>query len=293
MENKYREITQQASTLAELEQIKTDFLSECDKRADKIAVSNLLENVKNFGGAKTMFESMTSELLSKKGGKELINKYVKTIKENKSLKTIYTFIEGLNSNTTSESKKAYITEALSLTTPINYNQYVKGVGDVINLVLESFKLVGDKYVIDNVSYDSKSDMISESLVYLSMTKKNIKNLNEHMNHVDKVSNLFVESKVDVINADSTLEEIVTKFNTKVNENSVDTIFNTDNKEESFKKNKQTCLEMISKQKTNTTDSDIVNRLNEMEEKLSKKEYTYETYTKDMLYMTELQEVLNS
>ena len=293
MENKYIKITQQALTLAELEQIKTDFLSECEKRANKIIASNVIKNVKNFGGAKSMFESMTPKLLSKKGGKELINKYIKTIKENKSLKTIYTLIEGLNGNTTPESKKRYITEALSLTTPINYNQYVKGVGDILNLVIESSKLVGDKYVIDNISYDSKSDVVSESLVYLSMNKKSIKNLNEHMGHMDKVSNLFIESKCDVINPDSTLEEIVTKFNTKVNENSVETIFNTNNKEESFKKNKQTCLEMISKHRFNTSDSDIINKLNEMEEKLNKKEYTYETYTKDMLYMTELQEVLNS
>ena len=293
MENKYQKITQQATTLAELEQIKNDFLNECAKRADKITVSNLLENVKSFGGAKHMFESISSELLSKKGGKELINKYVKTIKENKSLKTIYTFIEGLDSNVTPESKKAYITEALSLTTPIHYNEYVKGVGNIIELVIESFKLLGDKFVIDNVSYDSKSDTISESLVYLSMTKKNIKNLNEHMNHIDKVSNLFVESKGDVINVDSTLEDIIHEFNTKINENSIDAIFNADDKEENFKKNKQICLEMISKQKTTTTDSEIVNRLNEMEDKLSKKQYTYETYTKDMLYMSELQEVLKS
>ena len=73
--------------------------------------------------------------------------------------------------------------------------------------------------------------------------------------------------------------------------SVDSIFETENKEESFNKTKNICLEMISNQKKQATDIEIRSKLNEMEVKLNKKNYNFDSYTKDMLYMTELQEVL--
>jgi predicted transcriptional regulator len=50
--------------------------------------------------------------------------------------------------------------------------------------------------------------------------------------------------------------------------------------------------MIKEQRTLSKDDEISQKLDEMAEKLSKKTYDYETYTKDMLFMTELQEVLN-
>jgi hypothetical protein len=51
------------------------------------------------------------------------------------------------------------------------------------------------------------------------------------------------------------------------------------------------MEMIFKQKNSSSDDDIIIELNKMEEKLSKKQYAFETFTRDMLYMKELQEVL--
>ena len=292
MKKKYEQIIKKTNSLNELNDIKNDFLAECKKQENKINVSNILYQIDNFCGAKTLFESLAPSLMRKKGGKNIINKYVNVIKENKSLKTIYAYYEGLKNSKKPENKKAYITEALSITNPIQYNEYVKGIGDIINVISESFKLLGDEYVLNNVSYDKNSSIIGESLVYLSTTKKNIKNLNEYMSHIDRVSNNLVENNEKNINTDLTLEEIVSDMKQQISESNVDDIFNTDNKENTFQKSKNICMEMISKQKKSTNDNEIISKLNEMEEKLSKKQYTYETYTKDMLYMTELQEVLS-
>lgn len=292
MKNKtYMEKILKANTLEELSQVKASFLSECKKREQRIAVSNILSKVDNFCGAKAMFESLIVPLMGKKEGKNLINKYTKTIKENKSLKTLYTYYEGLNENNSVDSKKAYITEALSLTTPINYNEYVKGVGNIVSIISEAFNMLGDEYVLNNVSNDDKAKLIGESLVYLATTKKNIKNLNEYMSHIDNVSDNIVENTLKDINVDLSLEDIVSEIK-KTNENVlINDIFNTDDKEKTFTESKKLCLKMIEEQKSHTKDSEITDKLNEMYNKLSKKEYTFETFTTDMIYMSELQEVL--
>lgn len=287
----YKQIIQQANTLAELENIKNDFISECQKRESRIKVSEMLHKIDNFGLAKNVFESITTSLLSKKEGKGLINKYVSIIKENNSLKTLYAYHEGLNENETSISKKSYITEALSIATPIDNKEYIKGVGQIINLISESFKLLGDDFVLNNIKIDENAKMLGDSLVYLSTTKKTIKNINEYINHINKVTDTIVENNVKTINVDSTLEEIVSEMNKKNDNVNINEIFSVEDKESVFKNAKNICIEMISYQKKQNSDNEIVGKLIEMEEKLSKKEYNYDTFTKDMLYMTELQEVL--
>lgn len=279
-----------ANTVEEVSQIKENFLAECKKREQKILVSNILGKVDNFCDAQAMFESLTVPLMRQKGGKQLINRYIKTIKENKSIKTLYAYGEGLKENKTPETKKAYITEALTLSKPIQYNEYVKGVGDIVNLISEAFKLLGDEFVLENVSYDNVSNSFGQSLLYLATTEKNIKNLNEYISHIDNVSETIVENKVTPINVDKSLEEIVTEMTEKVNCN-VESIFSTDNKEKTFCESKELCLNLINQQINKTSDKKVLTKLQEMATKLNGKQYVYDTFTKDMLYMTELQEVL--
>ena len=101
MENtNYRKLIQEAKNHDDLNKIKNDFLAECSLREDKINVTQLLGKITNFCDAKAMFESVAPSLMSKKNGKQLINQYVNIVKENKSLKTLYAYYEGLNKNET-------------------------------------------------------------------------------------------------------------------------------------------------------------------------------------------------
>lgn len=290
-QKQYKTIIQKAKTFDELEALKTNFLNECSVQYNKIAVANMLGQITNFGDAKAMFESTIPSLLKVKGGKKLINKFASTIKENKSLKTLYALHEGLHRSDNIDAKKNYITEALSITKPISSDVYMTGVKSVVALIAEAFKLIGDDIVLQTVKHDNKAQMLGESLVYLATTKKNIKNLNEYITHINRVSENITESENLMCDVNATLEEIVSEMKEKAASNTVDSIFETENKEETFSKAKNICLEMIASQKKNATDNDIYNKLNEMETKLSKKSYNFDSYTKDMLYMTELQEVL--
>lgn len=280
------------NTLEELNQLKESFLSDCKIRENKILVTETIKQINSFGGAQNIFESLIIPLMRKENGKKLINKYTSTIKENKSLKTIYTYNEGLKENKTSDSKKTYITEALSLNNNINKKEYLNGVNEIINIIFEACNILGDEYFLNNIKYNDKFDKITESLLYLTTTKKDIKNLNEYMSHIDNVSEIISENiEKDTFNSNSTLEDIVNEMKLKNENVNLNKIFNNDNKEEVFNENKQICLDIISKQKNVSNDSEVINKLNEIENKLSKKNYTFETFTKDILYMTELQEIL--
>lgn len=289
--NNYIQKIHEINTIDELNKLKIDFINECQKRENKIKVSDMLNKATNFCGAKHMFESIIPKLMSNKKGKKLIKKYINTIKENKSIKKIYAYYEGLKNTETPESKKTYIIEALSITKPINHNEYLTGVNDIINILSESFKLLGDEYVLNNIKPNNESILIDESLQYLSTTKKNLNNLNEYFTHINRVTNNLSENQKPTINLDSTLEDIVSNMKTKISESNIDNIFNTENKEKAFIDYKQNCMEMILKQKSQNTDKNVLNKLTEIEEKLKKKEYIYETYTKDMFYMKELLELL--
>lgn len=286
----YKKLIQEAKNHDELNKVKNDFLAECLVRENKIAVTQLLAKINNFCDAKAMFESIAPSLISMKSGKQLINKYINIIKENKSLKTLYAYYEGLSKNETPVSKKTYITEALSLGNNINQKEYLNGVKSIIGVITESFKILGDEFVLKNVSHNETSSIIGESLCYLSSTNKNIKNLNDYIKHIDIVSENITENKNTDINVDMTLDEIISNTLTTENVN-IKEIFESENKEESFKKNKQLCLEMISSEKSKTKDKEVLKKLNEIESKLSNKTYQFESFTKDMFYMTELQEML--
>lgn len=291
--NEYKKIIQETKTLSELDKLKKDFLLECSKREQKINVAEIISNISNFGVAKHIFESIITPLLSKKEGKKIINNYVKVIKENKSLKTLYAYYDLLKNAQNSDKKKTYITEALSMAKPINNEEYINGLGKLINVIIEGFNVLGDEYIVNNVKSDEKSKKICESLIYLSTTKKNIKNLNEYMNHIDKVSDIVTESIENDIDIDKTLKEIIDDVKEQPLKENIDNIFQTDDKEKTFDENKTICMEMISKQKENNKNNpEVTSKLNEIESKLNKKNYTFESFTKDILYMKELQEVLN-
>lgn len=292
MEKKqYKKLIQTAKTFNELETLKEGFLNECKLQSNKIAVANMIGQIKNFGDAKAMFESTIPSLLKIKGGKVLINKFATIVKENHSLKTLYAYHEGLKSNPNADAKKNYITEALAISQPINKNVYMTGVKKIVSLISEAFKLIGNETVLETVKHDTNSQMLGESLVYLATTKKNIRNLNEYISHINRVSDNITENVSSSINVDATLEEIVAEMKGKINTNSVDSIFEATDKEGAFTTAKKACLDMIAAQKKLTNDTDVHNKLNEMEQKLAKKAYDFNSYTKDMLYMTELQEVL--
>ena len=74
IKSEYLKNINKINTLTELNNLKDEFISECEKRANKIKVSNLLTECKNFCGSKTMFESLVPTLMTKRGGKKIINK---------------------------------------------------------------------------------------------------------------------------------------------------------------------------------------------------------------------------
>ena len=291
----FSKLIQKAKTFEELETLKEGFLAECRKQYDRISVSILLESINSFGDVKTMFESIVPTLLGKKNGKNLINQYVKVIKENKTLKTLYAYHEGLNKNITPETKKNYITEALSIKNDFNTKDYNDGIKEIVGIISEGFKLIGDEQVLNLIKLSDINTSVNESIDFLASTPKTVKNLNDYINHINIVSESTQRiSDSTPFDVDVTLDEMLDrKVDNESSKNVVESIFDKSvDKEQTFKKTKDICLNMIKEQRNLCKNPEVSQKLDEMASKLNKKTYNYDTYTKDMLFMSELQEVLN-
>ena len=292
--NNYTNIIQKAKTFEDLEALKQGFLAECERQHNKIAMGERIMSIKSFGDIKMMFESLIPSLLGKKEGKTIIRNYINTIKENQELTTLFGYHEGLKDNNTPESKKHYITEALSLSKPLNEKKLVKGLEKLVKTLCEAVDIIEAEEALKSSEISQKQQIMNESLQYLATTKKKLNNLNEYMNKVEIVSDFITESKTEKeIDVDNTLEEISNSLLCKESkDNLVDKIFNeTEDKEKVFNEQKSVCLEMIKKQKSCSQDAAVVSKLNKMENKLNERSYNYDTYTTDMLHMTDLQNVL--
>jgi hypothetical protein len=288
----FSKLIQNTKTFNELETLKQGFLNECEKQYNRIAVATSLLTINNFGDAKMMFESIVPALLNKKSGKSLIKKYTNIIKENQSLKTLYTYYEGLKENNTPTSKKNYITEALSLGNKVDKKECLDGIEKVVGLIAEAFKIVGTEQTLELINLDKNVKAVNESLDYLVSTPKTVKNLNTFINHMNTVSETIVESD-NKVNLNIPIKDVLKNDNKNMGENVMESIFDDSvDRESTFNNTKAACLSMIKEQCKLCNDSEILIRLDEMATKLNKKSYNYETYTKDMIFMSELQEVLN-
>ena len=155
-------------------------------------------------------------------------------------------------------------------------------------------MIGDKTVLDIVTINDETRIVNESIDYLASTPKTVKNINKYISCVNAASETLVESKQnDEFNVDVTLDEMLQNKNNSNAQNVMESIFDdSSDKEATFEKTKTDCLTMIKEQRNSCKDAEISTKLDEMAQKLSKKSYNYDTYTKDMLFMSELQEVLN-
>ena len=275
----------------ELENVKNTFLIECEKHHDKLTVNNLVESINNITDAQSIFESIIPSLMSKKDGKKYINGYINILKENESLKTIYSLYEGLKRSNDSDSKKIFITEALSLSKPIDIKEYDKGIEKIKCFFKETFEMLGSKIVLNTIKIDNDSKLIGESLCYLSTTKKNIKNLNEYFKHINIVSNVLNEEINNNIDVNLTLNDIVKNINENSQITDISDLLTSNDKLSTFTNLKENCLKMLKEYKTVATDNDVILKLTEMEIKLNEKQYNYQSFTKDILYMCELNEIL--
>ena len=137
---------------------------------NKLAVSNIDSN--NVGEMKYIFENISENLYNNPEGKCVIKKYVKTVKENTSLKNFYTLFETIKNINGVNDSSVFLNEAVKLSKKISKSEENK----LRNVIKEGVRIsnISDgelKTLMEN--YTSNIDKEISTILLEKCTPKNV------------------------------------------------------------------------------------------------------------------------
>ena len=271
---------------------------ETKKLQEKVAeFSNL-----NFGDLKTLFEGISYRLFD--NNRDCIADYVKTIKGNKALSTLYNLYE--NSLKPSHTKDAglLVFAMTSLSDGIDKKQLNEGISKLTKIVKESVLKSGVSVEeVDELL--SKNKSINESLSFIFTNKKSPKNLFEYTNRVHEAVNYINENMTpENVDADTVIKtngELLKDLNEAIsceNEWEREAIkeltlvrLSESTGEELFEQYKQDCLSLLNEKIEESNNMEEGIRFSTMKESLEKKMFDGDKLNESILKLAELKYTL--
>ena len=250
----------------------------------------------NFGNIKDTFKNLVIESTIKKDnkGKKLFSKFLKTIKENETLKNQYLIYSNLQNTKFDDKTEAieFVKENISLLGGLDKEHINKGNEFFLKV------LKGNKIVKENQEFYNK-------VTYLVNTKKtpsNLKKVNESINHIVRVM-LEKEDVEEVVTESidlppSVLTKLaVNKFNSRYSNISesekeiIKTVLNGSNedKEETFNKLKRECIDTINNKLNVSSDLDLKDKLLKVKDKLLNTDFSLDNFNTDISKIYDLNE----
>ena len=250
----------------------------------------------NFGNIKDTFKNLVIESVIKKNdrGKKLFSKFLKTIKENKTLKDQYLIYNNLQNSKFDDPVQAreFVKENISLLKGLNKSHIAKGNNFFLKL------LKGNTLIKENNSFYKDVLFLVES----KKTPSNIKKINESINNIvrvmlekENVDNIVTES-IDL--PPSVLTKLaVNKFNSRYSNISesekeiIKTVLNGSNedKENIFKKLKRECIDTIDNKLNENSDLELKDKLLKVKDKLLNTNFSLDNFNSDISKIYDLNE----
>lgn len=289
--------------------VRDEFNRLLDERIEKNEYNKLLENIPNLklGQIKKIYEHISESLLNSDEGVNVMRKYIKTIKENKSLKNVYSFYNFIDCVAFPENINTQLNEALAcFLLKVNKNEFNEKLNELGNIVSEGVKISNiSKFDIEKII--ENTNKVYEDVDYLLMNKKTLKNLNEHIqrktniiNYITEKGNVSVEK--NDINENFSNNELVKTINEDLNninepwlkelvENI--TLYNLSNRDYKtlFENYKNECLSIIENVESDKNEFLNKTKLSLIKENLNKKTYNKETFNTDIINLAELKSTL--
>jgi hypothetical protein len=251
--------------------------------------------MENFGNIKDTFKNLVVESVIKKDekGKKLFSKFLKTIKENKTLKDQYLIYSNLQNSKFDDvvEAKEFVKENIELLKGLNEGHIVKGNEFFLKL------LKGNQIVKENQEFYNKVSY----LVNTEKTPSNIKKINESINYIVKPMLEKEEEEVFTETVDlppSVLTKLmVNKFNTKYSDISesekeiIKTVLNGTNedKENIYNKLKRECIDGIDTKLNESSDLELKDKLLKVKDKLLNSGINLDTFSTDISKFYDLKE----
>ena len=300
-----KDILNSFKTISEVENYRDTILEECKSRIDYLQTLTKAANLseKNFGYIKECFEAMSPELFNLKEGKQILNKYSKTIKENKNLSSLHRIYETIR-KAGKDTDVDFLMKSLSETKwdidKKTVNEDVKKLGKIL---AEGYIMLGQEkadsilpkentYLYKAVNYIAENQISKSNLLECSDAIKIIKS---NILQKDGIKNVFESKDLDEL-ANELLEEFNKKYSDTLSaeETSVlKEIASSEDREGIFNKYKASCIEKINEAKKKFEkdgDSNSSNRLNSVMEQVNNKPYNLETIGEDVCNLIELSNI---
>lgn len=290
-----------------LEKVRNEFNRLVTEKIETHKYNDVLENINTLGLGKirNLYESISDIMLESDNGIKIMRKYVKTIKENKDLKKVfsfYDFIDKLNVDT--DSRWNYINEGLKCLENINKHNFKKGVKELGNIVSEGVKT-------SNIARSTIEECINntynvyDSVDFLILEKPTLKNINERID-AKRVIDSFLDNKTIIVKEsctnDKTNKELISEINeelSEINESwmkeliediTLNNLANKDNKV-LFENYKNDCLIIIENIINNNDEIEDKSKMFSLKEKLGVKEYNADSFNNDIINLAELKSTL--
>lgn len=245
----------------------------------------------NFGNIKDTFNNILSTSIMNKDeeGKKLFSTYVKTLKEEASLKNEYLIYKNLTTKKFDDENEAkyFIKENIKL---LKNN-------DSVEAIKKLETILGDKEIVkENEEIYSHIDVLRNT----ELTPKTIEKIQESLKYVstkmlEKV--VIEENEFDGVEVPpSVLTKMATnRFNLKYQDISegekeiIKTILNgnDEDKKEVYNNLKTECIDIIDKKLNENVDLDIKDKLLKVKDKLLRMTYNPDEYVKDINNVYEL------
>ena len=250
----------------------------------------------NFGNIKDTFKSLVVESMIRKDdkGKKLFSKFLKTIKENKTLKDQYLIYSNLQNSKFDDPVQAreFVKENISLLKNLNKNHITKGNDFFLKL------LKGNKIIKENDSFYKDILFLVES----EITPSNVKKVNESTNNIVRLM-LEKEEVEEVVTESldlppSVLTKLaVNKFNSRYSDISesereiIKTVLNGTNedKENIYKKLKRECIDTIDNKLNENSDLELKDKLLKVKDKLLNTNFSLDNFNTDISKIYDLNE----
>lgn len=260
-------------------------------------------NKLGFGEVKLLFEGISDRLFD--SHKDCVANYIKTIKENKELKTLYVLFENALKPSHVNDTNLLVSSMVAISEGINKKTLREGMKKLQAILKEAVvksNITAEEF--DTLLNENKD--INESLTYILTNKKTASNLFEHTNKVHTVvsyinENMAVGNVVDDKASDKSKAELVNDLNEAI---SCDTPWETEairdltlcylsesSSEELFKRYKDDCISLLNEKIEDAENLEEGIRFSTMKESLSKKEFDKSKLKESILTLAELKYTL--
>ena len=281
--------------------MKENFDRDFQKQKDMVETIELANamSAKSFGYIKESFENMSPALFKSKEGREIMNKYISTIKESAELRKMHLLYECIRKASKDIDISSYINEAISMIGVVDSGKYVYDTAK-LGLVLAEACIKLGKEKTESLTVES-SDLLNEAIDFVGTHKKTPKNLAEYTKYCATISNNINSRESSPVNESSIkqndIEKSINEFNEKYGkeldesgQSLVKELLESTNKEDIFKKYKDICINKINDKKTlfeSSGDTMSSDRLEVILEKVSRKNYNPETVNMDVFNLIEM------